>query len=256
MKIIKHDLGPYEELNLYFLSDAHWEDANSNHKKLLQWREEVLSEENNFVIVNGDIINAATRNSVSDIYSSRSTPDKAMDEIADFLEPISDRILAIIDGNHEGRVNKESGIKPMHRLSRELSIEDMYADDAYLIFLSFGMSQGRSSRKMVYTVYGKHGSGGGKKMGGKANQLKDMSESIDSDVYVVSHTHAPIIFPGVFYRCDYRNKKVTPTEKMYVNTNAFLDYGGYGEAKGFAPASLRWPIITLNGYERIINAKF
>lgn len=256
MKLIKHDLEQFEELNLYFLSDAHWEDAGSNHKRLLQWRNDVLSKENNYVIVNGDILNAATRNSVSDVYSAKSDPDKALDEISDFLAPIADRILVMIDGNHEGRMYKESGIKPMHRLSRELGIEEVYSNEAYLLFISFGMSQGRTQRKMVYTVYGMHGSGGGKKIGGKANRLNDMSNNIDADVYVISHTHIPIIFPGVFYRCDYRNKKVTPIDKMYVNTNAFLDFQGYGEQQGFSPASLRWPVITLNGNERIINAKF
>lgn len=262
MKVIKHDrldkgFVPFENLNIYLLSDVHWEDSLCNRKKLFQWRDEVLSAENNFVIINGDIINAATRNSVSDVYSSKASPDRALDEVSDFIRPLVDanRVLAIIDGNHEKRVAKESGIKLMKRLSRELGIEELYAEEAYMLFLSFGQSQGRDCRQMVYSVYGRHGSGGGKKAGGKVNSLSDMQLVIDADIYVMGHTHMPVIFPSTYYRVNYRNRKVTPVEKMFVNTNAFLDYGSYGEEQGFSPTAIRWPVVILSGKERHISAK-
>lgn len=255
MKVITHDLPQFDELRLYVLSDVHFEDKHCNKKRLMAWRNEVESEENHYVVINGDIVNAATRNSVSDIYSAQSSPDQALDDIVDFLEPIKDRILVIIDGNHEGRVKKEAGIKPLKRVARELGIGHLYADDAYLLYVSFGKSQKRNARKMVYSIYGMHGSGGGKKVGGKINALVSLGENIDADVYIMSHTHQPVILPRTFYRCDYRNKKVTPIEKMYINSNAFLDFGGYGEALGFSPPSLRYPVVIMNGYERYIKAE-
>lgn len=258
IKVISCELPQFDELRIFPLSDCHFEDAFSNHKKLLEWRQQVLSSENNYVVINGDIINAATKNSKSDIYSSTDNPDGALDAVAEFLQPLVDegRILAIVDGNHEARIYKESGVKPMRRLAKELGIVDKYAPDAYILFVSFGLSQGRTCRKMVYSIYGRHGSGGGKKVGGKANALVDMEAVIDADIYIAGHTHQPMIIPRTFTRCDYRNKKITYVEKMFINTNAFLTYGGYGEVGGFTPPSIRWPIIILNGHERKINTQF
>lgn len=258
MKTIVRDLSDqFDELNIYALSDCHWEDSHSNRKKLLEWRDEVLSQENNFVVINGDIINAATKHSKSDIYSATDNPDAALDAIVDFLEPISDRILAIVDGNHEARIYNESGIKPMKRVARELGLHDAYANDAYILFVSFGRSQGRSYRKMVYSLYGKHGNGlGGKKVSSKANSLADMETIIDADVYVMGHTHQLMAFSKRFYRVNYRNKKLMAVEKLFVNTNSWMNYGGYGETGGYSPSSLKWPIIRLDGRQRDMKVTF
>jgi predicted phosphodiesterase len=255
LKIIKRDLSDFDEIEIYALSDTHFEDSKSNHKKMYEWRAEVLAEDNRFVVINGDIINAATKNSKSDIYSSKDNPDGALDDVVEFLQPIADRILAIVGGNHEARIYNESGIKPMRRVARELGLVDLYTDEAYLLFVSFGKSQGRSCRKMVYSIYGRHGCGsGGKKVGSKANGLVDIENIIDADIYIQGHTHQSFATRKSFFRADYRNKKVTLVEKLFVNTNAWLDFGGYGEVLGFSPSSIKWPVITLNGIERKAEA--
>lgn len=107
---------------------------------------------------------------------------------------------------------------------------------------------------MIYAIYGKHGAGGGRRPGAKANRLEDMMMVVDADIYLHSHTHLPFIMKKAFYRCDYRNRKITKVEKLFVNTNAFLDFGGYGEEKGYSPLSTQYPKIILNGIEREVRA--
>lgn len=257
MKVIYRELDKFDTLELYPLSDVHIEDSLHDNKRLYKWRNEVLAQPNRFVVLNGDLINMATRNGVSDVYGATMTPGKAINKTVDFLKPIKDRILAATTGNHEFRAYKDDGIDVMERAMRELfgeNAEQLYSPGAYLLYVSFGRADYRQSRKMIYSVYAKHGAGGGRKIGAKAIRLLEMAETIDADIYLHSHTHVPFITRSTFYRCDYRNRGIQEVEHIFVNTNAYLNFGGYGEEKGFNPTSTHYPKLIMNGIERGIQA--
>ena len=254
MKIITKDLPQFDTLEIYPLADVHIGDPLHDSKRVKQFINEVLEKENRYVIVNGDIINNAVRHGVSDIYAEELTPNQQIEETVNLLSPIKDRILVITEGNHENRTYKQDGILIMYQVAKRLDIFDCYSEGAYLLFVKFGKSQGRDCRKMPYAIYGKHGSGGGRKVGAKAIRLFEMAEVIDADVFIHSHTHVPMVLRKTFFRVDYRNEKATPIEQLFVNTNAFLKYGGYGEEKGFSPTSIKYPKIILNGIKRETKA--
>jgi len=48
---------------------------------------------------------------------------------------------------------------------------------------------------------------------------------------------------------------ITMVDKMFVNTGAYLDYGGYGDAQNYTPASKANPLITLEGRYKEMSAK-
>ena len=254
MKIITHDLAQFEILEIYPLADVHVGDPLQDKKRLKQFMDEILEQENRYVIVNGDIINNAVRHGVSDIYAEELNPNEQIDETVSLLAPIKDRILVITEGNHENRSYKQDGILIMYQVAKRLDIFNCYSEGAYLLFVKFGKSQGRNCRKMPYAIYGKHGAGGGRKVGAKAIRLFEMAEVIDADVFIHSHTHVPMVLRKTFYRVDYRNEKATQIEQLFINTNAFLNYGGYGEEKGYAPTSTMYPKIILNGIKREMKA--
>ena len=254
MKIITHELPQFETLEIYPLADVHTGDPLQDKKRVKDFFDEVQAQENRYIIVNGDIINNAVRHGVSDIYTEELNPNQQIDATVALLEPIKDRILCITEGNHEGRTYKNDGILIMYQVAQRLGIVDTYSSGAYLLFVKFGKSQGRESRKMPYAIYGKHGHGGGRKVGAKAIRLFEMAEVIDADVFLHSHTHVPMVLRKTFHRVDYRNEKATQIEQLFINTNAFLNYGGYGEDKGFSPTSTIYPKIILNGIEREAKA--
>jgi antirestriction protein ArdC len=49
--------------------------------------------------------------------------------------------------------------------------------------------------------------------------------------------------------------KVAVADKLFVNTGATLNYGGYGEAFEFKPASKDTPIIYLDGTKKRMKAE-
>jgi len=244
----------WDEAIIFPLADTHIGEHLIDGKRLTQWQEEVMNTENGLVIVNGDIVNNATRNSVSDIYNELLTPNQQIDRAVKLLEPIKDKIIVLTDGNHEARTYKSDGILLMDRVAKELYGQEIgsqkYVNGAYLVYIAFGRNNGRDSRKTVYSVYGKHGAGGGKRTGAKANRLEDMLNTVNADIFLHSHTHQPIGFKLASYAVNYRDRNVIYKEHLFVNTNAFLRYGGYGEEQGFRPASTAYPKIYLNGNHR------
>lgn len=250
MKIITHELPKYTDIEIYPVGDLHIGDKHHDKERVKELIEEIKEQENRYIILNGDIINNATKHSVSDSYSEVLTPNEQIDETVWLFESLKDRILCITEGNHEERSYRNDGIKIMYQVAQRLDIVKRYSEGAYLLFISFGKSQGRDNRKMIYSIYGKHGAGGGRRPGAKMNRLEDMMMIVDADIYIHGHTHLPAVMRKSFFRCDYRNRKITEVDKLFVNTNAFLKYGGYGESKGYTPMSTRYPKIILDGVYR------
>lgn len=254
MKIISVDLPKFAEIEIYPIGDLHIGDKLHDKDRVNQLMKEIKAEENRYIILNGDIINNAVRHGVSDIYTEELNPNEQIDRTVELFEPFKDRILCITEGNHENRTYRNDGILVMYQAAQRLGIIDRYSEGAYLLFVAFGKSQGRDCRKMVYSIYGKHGHGGGRKVGAKAIRLFEMAEVIDSDIFLHSHTHVPMVLRKTFFRVDYRNRKATQIEQLFLNTNAFLNFGGYGEEKGFIPTSTKYPKIILDGINRNVQA--
>ena len=82
-----------------------------------------------------------------------------------------------------------------------------------------------------------------------------MNAIIDADIFIHSHTHLPMVMKQGYHRIDVRNSAVAHVNKLFVNTAANLNYGGYGEAQEFKPSSKDTPIIYLNGRKKESNAR-
>lgn len=253
MKVIKRDLGKdFKEIKLLCLSDFHIGDRLCNLKLIRDVLNDVKNSPNTFVILNGDLMNNATRSSVSDIYDNEAlTPMEQIVKLCNLLEDISERILVIHPGNHELRTYKSEGINITRLVARQLKIEDRCSDGWWYLYLTFGM--GNKGRPITYEITGVHGYGGGRKNGGKINNLVEMSDKVIADLYVMSHTHTPMMTRNTIYIPDAQHKTLVKKDKYYLMTNSFLEYGGYGETYGFTPSSTEHQEAILNGTKKEIK---
>lgn len=264
MKTIKIDLPrELEQVELHTFADEHLGDENCDVKRLMQRIEYVKDTPNAYCILNGDIIDNATKTSIGDIYAQEYSPMDQLQRAIDLFAPIKDKILCITHGNHENRTYKNDGINLSRLMAIQLGLFDRYAPTSAVLFIRLGEeSRGRKesngsgkNRQIGYTVYVLHGSGGGRKEGGKANRLADMASIIDTDIYIHSHTHLPMIMKQGFHRIDTHNNAVSIVDKLFVNTAANLNYGGYGEAAEFKPTSKDTPVICLGGRKKTYEAR-
>jgi predicted phosphodiesterase len=264
MKVIKIDL-PREltSVELHTFADEHIGDEHSDLKRLLSRIEYVKNTPNAYCILNGDIIDNATKTSIGDTYTQVFNPMEQLTKAVEIFEPIRDKILCITHGNHENRTYKKEGINLSFLLAKQLGLGDKYTSTSAVLFIRVGEnSKGQKEtngsgklRQICYTGYVLHGSGGGRKEGGKVNRLADLASIVDADIYIHAHTHLPLIFKESFYRVSAANSSVALADKLFVNCGASLNYGGYGDKAGFKPASKRTPTIYLDGHKRDMWAK-
>ena len=252
MKVIKRDLGEdFKEIKLLCLSDFHIGDALCNLKLIKSVLEDVKNSDNTFIILNGDLMNNSTKTSVADVYNEEMTPTEQIIRLCDLLEPIKERILVIHQGNHEERTLKNDGVDIIRLVARQLHIEDRFSDGWWYLYLTLGM--GNKGRPIQYTITGIHGYGGGRKNGGKINNLVEMSDKVIADLYVMGHTHTPIITRNTIFVPDYQHKSLVQKDKYYLMTNSFLEYGGYGEKYGYTPSTTEHQEAILDGTKKKIR---
>jgi predicted phosphodiesterase len=263
VKIIKIDLPrELESMKLYVFADEHIGDEHCDIPRLLERIEYVKNTPNAYCILNGDLLDNATKTSIGDTYTQEFNPMEQLRRATEMFSPIKDKILCITHGNHENRTYKKEGINLSYLIAVQLGLVDRYTPTSAVLFVRFGEvpyckeSNGSGqSRKLCYTIYTLHGSGGGRKEGAKAIRLADMASIIDCDIYIHSHTHLPMVMKQAFHRIDTRNNAVALVDKLFVNTAANLGYGGYGEAGEFKPSSKDSPVIYLNGRKKEFKAK-
>lgn len=259
MKIIKIDLSnDITEIEIHIFADEHIGDEHCDMPRLLERIEYVKNTPNAYCILNGDILDNATKTSIGDTYTQVFNPMEQLQRAVELFGPIKDKILCITHGNHENRTYKKEGINLSSMIAAQLNLSDKYTPTSAFLFLRFGRpanNHGSKTRKMCYTIYSLHGSGGGRKEGAKAIRLADMASIVDADIYIHSHTHLPMVMKQGFHRVDHGNSAVALVDKLFVNTAANLNYGGYGEAGEFKPSSKDTPVIYLDGTRKGFRAK-
>lgn len=257
MKVLKAHLpADIEILELHTFADEHIGDDCCDLGRLKARIAYVAATPNAYCILNGDILDYASRTSIGDIEAREFNIMGQLEKAVELFTPIKDKILAITNGNHEARGYRKEGFDISKVIAAQLGLSDKYSPASVLLFLRFGkQSLKRAGRPVLYTVYANHGSGGGRKEGAKAIRLADMASIIDADIYIHSHTHLPMTMKQSFFRVDMANSSVASVTKLFVNTAANLNYGGYGEVAEFKPTSTDTPVVYMRGSKKEMWAK-
>lgn len=259
MKAIRCDLPYAEQIEIHPMADLHLGDNNSDYKLIVERIEHIKNTPNAYCILDGDLMDTAICSSIGDTYGANLQPMEQLKQCVKLFKPLADegKILVVLPGNHEDRVYKSDGLDMTELMCAQLGIPEKYSPTTALLFIRFGKakSHGRENVRQLYTMYVTHGSGGGRKEGGKVNRLADLASIVDADIYIHAHTHLPLVFKEAFFRVSSSTSSVTLVDKLFVNAAAALNYGGYGDKQGFKPASKRSPVIYLAGLKHDMWAK-
>lgn len=251
MRYITKDMGNIDYAYLIPISDLHIGDPHFHHRKFMDLRDWIWQQPNTFVVLVGDIMNCATKRSKSDIYGESMNPTEAKNYAAEMLEPIKDKILGAVWGNHERRIYNESGFDVMEGLADKLHID--YAREGLLLDLKFspyGEGETRKRGRLNYTCYVTHGNGGGATPGGKINALHKLRKIVLADVYICGHVHGMGSYKDSYFVPNTRAGKIEQITQTYALSSAFLQWGGYSEDMILTPSKLGTSRIRLDGRTR------
>jgi len=244
-------MGNKEFSYLLPIADLHIGDPFFHEKKFTKLVDWIKDTPNAYVVLVGDILNCATKNSKSDIYGEKMNPGDAKKYAVKMLDPIKDKILGSVWGNHERRVYRESGIDIAEELADKLGVP--YGREGMLYNIKFDPYPELRRGKVNYTVYTNHGTGGGKTKGSKVNVTTGLSNIVLCDLYISAHTHLANVNKDRYFVPDTRNGKIDSMTMTYASAGGFLDYGGYAEDGGFPPAKLGTCRCRLNGTRKDLH---
>lgn len=96
MKVIKIDLPEEQEkVEIHLFADEHIGDPHSDIKRLKERINTVANNPNAYCIMNGDIMDNATKTSIGDTYTSEFNPMQQLQTAVGLFSPIKKKILAI-----------------------------------------------------------------------------------------------------------------------------------------------------------------
>ena len=254
MKVIQANLPETcDRIELHPLADLHIGDASCRYEDILAELEYIKNTPNCYCVLDGDLMDTAIKSSIGDTYSAVLQPMAQLEACVKLFAPLKDKILAVISGNHENRIYKQDGVDMTKLMCDQLGIPERYSPTTALLYIRFGHDI-KHNCKIRYSLYMTHGTGGGRKEGGKIQRLADLATIVDADVYIMAHVHQPAAFRNTFFRANPNNNSVTKVEHLFVNTAAWLEYGGYGDKQGFKPASTINPTIILSSNRKSMRA--
>lgn len=241
--ILWYDFGQQtKQVTIIPLADVHLGAEGSAWQKFYQLIDTIKSEPDTYVTLQGDLIDNGTRNSVTNVFKATMPPSQQKREMAKALEPIRDKILCILPGNHERRSGKDADDDPAYDIAAKLDLEDRYREA--IAFLRVGLGKRtsgkvRDNKPHVYFIGCVHGAGGGALPGAGINRVERALQSMDGvDVYIHGHTHKPYALRGSKLVLDPANKIVRQRPTLMMCAGQWLNYVGYPVEKQLNPVAL------------------
>ena len=245
---------PRRDLKVYAVADLHVGSREFMERVWVDFRARVLREPDTRLIIAGDMMNNALKNSVSNVYAETMRPRAQKDWLIEQLGPLRDRILCITPGNHEDRSVKEADDNPLYDVACKLDLEDFYRESACFLVMRFGEKKGNGLLNPTYTICATHGAGGGFLTGAAVNRNERFAYAMDGlDLLVVAHSHKPWVTQPGKVVIDPYNLRVSIKPFKVVVASAWQEYGGYALKKQMLPAVHAEQEIVLRGGRKEIR---
>lgn len=253
-EIITHKFPERQSITIIPISDVHLGAAEHMEKEWMNFCDYVLKNPHIYVTLGGDLINNATRSSVSNVFEETMRPREQKKMMAALLEPIKDRILCAVSGNHERRSGKDVDDDPAYDIMCKLDIENLYRENIAFVKIQMGDRNGCGERNPTYMLVVTHGGGGGALTGSAVNKNERFGYVMDgADALIVGHTHKPFVTQPSKIFIDKFNNKVSLKPFKVISTTSWLSYGSYAVQKMMLPTSHAPQTITLCGTKKEIT---
>jgi predicted phosphodiesterase len=252
-ELITHEFPERRDLVIIPLSDIHLGAREHMEREWTTFCDTVLKQPNVYVTLGGDLINNATRSSVSNVFDDTLRPREQKKMMTEMLAPIRDRILCAVTGNHERRSTKDVDDDPTYDIMCKLDLEHIYRENIAFVKLRIGDPDGNGIKNPTYTLAVTHGAGGGIFTGAAVNRNERFGYVIDGlDCLIVGHTHKPFVTQPSKIHVDPHNNKIAVKPFKVVSSTSWLGYGGYAAQKMLLPSSHAVQVITLKGTKKEI----
>lgn len=231
-------------VNLYPIGDWHIGSRQSFPRFIRELVNRIADDPEARWISMADLIENAIVGSKSDVYLAESNPEKQVEEVVALLEPIRDKCLFMIPGNHSARTMRIAGIDPDKVIADQLKIPfHRYSVLASLLFRKIG-----PPNRVI--CYFHHGRGGGSTPGGKINATARLRLiAPNADAVFAGHTHITSREPITFFDAGYKGL-LRRNVYNYTIGSALTYKESYAEEKGYRPATVEQIMVRFERHKK------
>ena len=252
-ELIQHQFAENKDITIIPIADVHLGATGQMEEEWMSFLKMVETTPNVFLTLGGDLLNNGLKSSVTNVYRERYMPSDAKKMMAKMLEPVRDRILCAVSGNHERRSMRESDDDPTYDIMAKLGLENLYRENIAFVKVQIGDVKGNGYYNPTYVLVVTHGAGGGILTGGAVNRGERFGYVIDGmDALIVGHTHKPFTTQPGKIKIDTHNNKVSVKPFKVICSTSWLEYGGYAAAAMMYPATHCLHTLTLRGNKKEI----
>jgi len=265
MFVDKKDIfvGKPRKHRIYVLSDIHVGNINFQRKLFKDVVNKISQDKDSHVILLGDYCDYIVKTdskrfdpkTIESCYSLQDLNNLPYVQTQDFIkliEPIKDKILCCIAGNHENSIEKYNNFDPYSMICEALGLPEF----GYMGFLSLGINM-RENKGSEYriTFSLNHGvSGGGFTKGYPLNVLSRMFSTNIGDLNIMGHTHKQHSYKEQHNTLSNTGKFIEPHRYFIMNPCFLKTYvegnRNYFENKGRTPSDIGYTQLEFNfGWE-------
>lgn len=226
----------------------------TNIKNIIKWLTEA---KNHYIIFGGDTFDMALKDSIA---GQNGENDFAKDFFQQLINEVPDfwsKVLAVISGNHEERLNKVTGmdvwrdiipyeLRP-HYNGKKFEIPKTALYDSQVISLKLNWGDRFKVRQYSQTILIHHGVGNGATSGAKVNSIEKFDFMEGIDLVLTGHSHAQNVHQMNKLIYDSHRNAIQNYPKMYIICGSQLGWDGYAVKKALRPSTLGNPVIVLKG---------
>lgn len=243
-----------QDIKIYPIADVHLGAIECMESKWDKFCSMIQSDNNAYLILAGDLINNGVRYSVGNPFEQIYRPREQKRLMIRYLEPLRDKILCMVGGNHERRTDKESDSSPAYDIAAKLDLEDIFRENMAFIKLQFGDIKSSGETNPVYTFAVAHGFGSSIYTTNAATRAERWGMAIDGiDGAIAGHIHKPQTFPVGKYVVDKHNEKVSIKPFEVFICTSWLEGSGYGAQKLMQPTVFSLNHLELRGKKKAIG---
>jgi len=232
-------------IRIYPLVCFHIGAEQSDGKFINQMIQRLKNDPNGRGIYMGDGGECVTKLSKGDVYAQKLSPQEQQDRLIELFDPVKDKMLFGVRGNHGNRIYKETGLDFDKNLCHRIGIPYM----GVAAFVNLVVN--RSS----YDLYVHHGIDSGVSATSKVRKAEQLGNIVEVDAVFTAHSHYCVELPPLHKMfCDNNNAKITTRlQNQYICGSAYDSRTGYAEDKGYPPLLPAHMVVAFDG--RIIAGK-
>lgn len=185
MRYFRYDV-PDNAIDLYPFVCWHIGAVQSSEKFIRKVIAEVKENPRARWLYMGDGGECNIKESKGDVYAQTMSPGDQLDHLAALLEPIKDKGLGGVDGNHGYRIYRATGVNWDKTLCSRLSIPYLGVSCLGQIVLH---TERNTSATAPVSVFATHGAGSGTTVGGKVTAGMRPLAFVDADIVLTAHSH-------------------------------------------------------------------